>query len=69
MGPKGHLDGRNVLHMNMKVEPLAEVENIPIFEADHILKKGKETLFQEREKRSRPATDKKIITSWNGLMI
>jgi uncharacterized protein YyaL (SSP411 family) len=69
MVPKGQLDGRNVLHVNIKVEALAEAENIPIFEADHIIKKGKETLFQEREKRSRPATDEKIITSWNGLMI
>ena len=69
MTPKGQLDGRNVLHVNMKVGPLAEAENIPIFEADHILKKGNETLFREREKRSCPARDEKIITSWNGLMI
>jgi len=69
MTPKGQLDGRNVLHLNMKVETLAEAENIPIFEADHILKKGKETLFKAREKRTRPDTDEKIITSWNGLMI
>ena len=69
MTPKGQLDGRNVLHLNMKVEALADMENIPIFEADHILKKGKKTLFEARRKRTRPDTDKKIITSWNGLMI
>lgn len=69
MTPKGQLDGRNVLHLNMKVETLAEAENIPIFEAGHILKKGKETLFKAREKRPRPDTDEKNITSWNGLMI
>ena len=69
MTSKGQLDGRNVLHLNMKVETLAEAENIPIFEADHILKKGKDTLFEAREKRPRPGTDEKIITSWNGLMI
>jgi uncharacterized protein len=69
MTSKGQLDGRNVLHLNMKVETLAEAENIPIFEADHILKKGKDTLFEAREKRPRPDTDEKIITSWNGLMI
>ena len=69
MTPKGQLDGRNVLHLNMKVEALAEMENIPIFEADHILKKGKKTLFEARRKRTCPDTDKKIITSWNGLMI
>ncbi|MDC1152970.1 thioredoxin domain-containing protein [Nitrospinaceae bacterium] len=69
MTSKGQLDGRNVLHLNMKVEALAEMENIPIFEADHILKKGKKTLFEARRKRTCPDTDKKIITSWNGLMI
>ena len=69
MTSKGQLDGRNVLYLNMKVEALAEMENIPIFEADHILKKGKKTLFEARRKRTRPDTDKKIITSWNGLMI
>ncbi|MZH14736.1 MAG: thioredoxin domain-containing protein [Nitrospinae bacterium] len=69
MTPKGQFEGRNVLYVNMKVESLAEAENIPIFEADHILKKGKETLFEAREKRTRPDTDEKMITSWNGLMI
>jgi len=48
---------------------LAEAESIPIFEADHILKKARETLFQAREKRPQPARDEKIITAWNGLMI
>jgi len=66
---KGQLDGRNVLYVNKKVETLSESENIPIFEVDHILKKGRETLFKVREKRPRPDTDEKIITSWNGLMI
>ena len=69
MTPKGQLEGRNVLYVNRKVETLSEAENIPIFEADHILKKGKETLFKARERRVRPDTDEKIITAWNGLVI
>lgn len=69
LNPRGHLEGRNVLHVNERVELLAEAENIPIFEADHILRKGKETLFQAREKRPKPDRDEKIITAWNGLMI
>ncbi len=67
--PRGHVEGRNVLHISESVEKLAEAESIPIFEADHILKKGRETLFQAREKRPKPDRDEKIITSWNGLMI
>jgi len=66
---RGHVDGRNVLHVSERVEPLAEAESIPIFEADQILKKARETLFQAREKRPQPARDEKIITAWNGLMI
>ena len=69
MVPRGHIDGRNVLHVSERIEKLVELENIPIFEADHILKKGKETLFEARDKRPRPARDEKIITAWNGLMI
>ena len=69
MVPRGHIDGRNVLHISERIEQLVESENIPIFEADHILKKGKETLFEAREKRQKPARDEKIITAWNGLMI
>ena len=61
--------GSSILYINSKVETLSEQENIPIFEADHILKKGKETLFEARKKRVRPHTDEKIITAWNGLMI
>ena len=67
--PRGHIEGRNVLHINESVEKLAEAENIPIFEADHILRKGRETLLQVREKRPKPDRDEKIITAWNGLMI
>ena len=67
--PRGHIDGRNVLHISEQVEKVAKAENIPIFEADHILRKGKETLFAAREKRPRPSRDEKIITAWNGLMI
>ena len=67
--PRGHIDGRNVLHIVEQVEKVAEAENIPIFEADHILRKGKETLFAAREQRPKPARDDKIVTAWNGLVI
>ncbi len=67
--PRGHVDGRNVLHISERIEQLAEAESIAIFEADHIIKKARETLFQAREKRPKPARDEKIITAWNGLVI
>jgi uncharacterized protein len=67
--PRGHINGRSVLHISERVEQVAKAEDIPIFEADHILRKGRETLFMAREKRPKPARDEKIITAWNGLMI
>jgi len=60
---------KNVLYIKESIESLAKVEEIAIFELDHILRTSKEILFQARRKRSRPFTDKKIITGWNGLMI
>ena len=60
---------KNVLCIKESMESLAKVEEVAIFELDHILRTSKEILFQARRKRSRPFTDKKIITGWNGLMI
>ena len=60
---------KNVLYIKESMESLAKVEEVAIFELDHILRTSKEILFQARRKRSRPFTDKKIITGWNGLMI
>jgi uncharacterized protein YyaL (SSP411 family) len=38
-------------------------------EFETIINKQKKILFAEREKRTRPFTDDKILTSWNGLAI
>ncbi|MCP5102704.1 MAG: thioredoxin domain-containing protein, partial [bacterium] len=64
----GDLEGKNVLRINGPVEKIAEEEEVAIFEADHIIKTGKQVLFEAREKREKPGRDEKIITSWNGLM-
>ncbi|SVC07401.1 uncharacterized protein METZ01_LOCUS260255, partial [marine metagenome] len=60
---------KNVLYIKESIESLVKLEEIAIFELDHILRTSKETLLQARRKRTRPFTDKKIITGWNGLMI
>ena len=60
---------KNVLFIKEPIENLEKLEDIAIFELDHILRKSKETLLQARGQRIRPFTDKKIITGWNGLMI
>ena len=60
---------KNVLYIKESIENIVKLEGIAIFELDHILRTSKEILLQARKKRTRPFTDKKIITGWNGLMI
>jgi len=65
----GNLGKKNVLRVVESLEKVSEEEGIAIFEVLHIVTKGKETLLEARNKRQKPATDEKIITAWNGLMI
>ncbi len=55
--PHGEFTGRNILY-EAKSEP-----ETGAFTA------AKQALFEARSKRPRPHLDKKILTSWNGLMI
>ena len=57
---------KNVLYIKESIENLVKLEEIAIFELDHILRTSKETLLQARKKRTRPFTDKKIIV-WMGI--
>ncbi|GJL80249.1 MAG: hypothetical protein NPINA01_32380 [Nitrospinaceae bacterium] len=67
--PSGKFEKKNVLHVKESMEKVSEGEGRAIFEVQHILKKGKQTLWEARKKRETPDTDEKIITAWNGLMI
>jgi len=60
---------RNVLHVAWPIEKISLDYHVPVPELESILEQGRKLLFQEREKRSRPQKDEKVITSWNGLMI
>jgi len=61
--------GKNVLHLACSLEKISSDFKVPPGDVKRILEEGRKRLFQEREKRSRPPRDEKIITSWNGLMI
>ncbi len=67
--PGGNFEKRNVLHRAVDPEKVSTEEGMAIFEVDHALKKGKETLFEARQKRQQPGRDDKIIAAWNGMMI
>ncbi len=69
MTSAGNFEKRNILHRAVDPEKISNEEGMAIFEVDHALKKGKETLFSTRQKRQAPARDNKIIAAWNGMMI
>ena len=57
----GNFEGRNLLHLEPGPNP-SEEERV-------MLSRGRKALYSERVKRPRPATDTKVLTSWNGLAI
>lgn len=62
-------DGNNVLYRTVSNEEFAEKHKIPVQEWETKLSFICKTLFEVREKRIRPTTDDKILTSWNALML
>jgi uncharacterized protein YyaL (SSP411 family) len=61
--------GKNILHRKQTKEVFGQEHQMTVAELDQLLRKAKETLLQERNKRIRPSTDDKILTSWNALML
>jgi len=57
----GNFEGRSLLHLEPGLNPSPQ-ERVS-------LAKAKQALYSERLKRPRPATDTKVLTSWNGLAI
>ncbi len=68
--PNGNFEGGlSVLHIASTLEKVSKLYGVPIPDLRKLLEEGKRELFTEREKRTRPARDEKILASWNGLMI
>jgi uncharacterized protein YyaL (SSP411 family) len=61
--------GINVLHNTRSVEEVAQRAGISLKACEEIIEKSKALLFKAREQRIRPATDTKVLTSWNALAI
>src|SRR2546428_3362322 len=60
---------RSILHLTTSLENEARRLGIPEAELERSLAHSKKKLYEERLKRTRPETDDKILTSWNGLAI
>ena len=65
---QGNWEGKNILRIKKPLEIFAGEKNISVAELKNIIKKSKSILLSERNKRTRPALDDKIILSWNALM-
>ena len=57
----GNFEGRTILHRDLNLSPSDEMRKE--------LAKAKSSLYKARLGRPRPATDTKVLTSWNGLAI
>ncbi|GIV33268.1 MAG: thioredoxin [Chitinophagales bacterium] len=68
--PQGNWEhGKNVLHRTAVQEKIARQYHLSPAELEEKIEALKKKVFEEREKRVRPALDDKMITSWNALMI
>jgi uncharacterized protein YyaL (SSP411 family) len=65
----GNIEGKNVLSQPLPLVSLANEFGIDEDEARTLIQDLRDTLFKARANRTRPATDDKIITAWNGLVL
>lgn len=66
---RGNFEGKNILHVSKKLAVVAESAGVSEEELKEVLRRGRMSLFAERETRVRPARDEKVLTAWNGLML
>lgn len=67
--PHHELTNQNVLIINGSEDATAAKFGLDKQSLKEELAKGRQILYEARQKRPRPHLDNKIITSWNGLMI
>jgi len=61
--------GQNILLVAATPENLAEKNQLSLEECLSVIADARQKLLEERNKRTRPETDHKILLSWNALMI
>ncbi len=61
--------GKNILYVSKSLKELSDKYKLTESELITIIDGANNKLLEHRNKRVRPATDDKILSSWNGLMI
>ena len=65
----GNFEKKNILHVGLPVDALAEEFHLTPEEVAQRLEQAKGRLLAHRELRVKPLRDEKILVSWNGLML
>lgn len=65
---QGNWEHTNILWVKKPLEIFADEKDIPVTELKILLDEGKRKLLIQRNKRTRPLLDDKIILGWNALM-
>lgn len=66
---EGDFHGKNILHTPLSLSEFAEKKEMSKGELEQLFEVQRDLLLKERRKRIRPFKDKKILSSWNGIMI
>jgi uncharacterized protein YyaL (SSP411 family) len=67
-GP-GNWEDTNIVWMPESLEKIADLQQLTVDEVQKRLKVSRKILFLERQKRTRPALDDKVLLNWNALMV
>ena len=62
-------DGKNILFRKLPDDEFAKKHKISLADLNNTLAKDRRLMMESRNKRDRPPTDDKILTSWNAIML
>ena len=66
---RGNFEGKNILNISVKAADFAARQGVDLERLIDVVRRGKDALYQVREKREHPLLDDKVLASWNGLML
>lgn len=69
VSPGGNWEGKNILWVPRDPDVVAHKLGISQAKLDETIERAKQQLFDYRSERVPPATDDKVLTSWNALML